>query len=55
MGIWNLSLCNAYCNPNPFSVKPDYYVDPVTGNRENYLEESILFLFLPSVSYTYKF
>ena len=55
MGIWNLSLCNAYCHPNPFSVETKYYTDPVTGKREIYLEQSILFLFLPSVSYTYKF
>lgn len=55
MGIWNLSLCNAYCYPNPFTVEPDYYVDSVTGKREVFLSQSILFLFLPSVSYTYKF
>ena len=25
MGIWNLSLCNAYFKANPFSVRPIYY------------------------------
>ena len=55
MGIWNLSLCNAYCHPNPFTVETAYYDNHDTGKREIYLEESILFLFLPSVSYTYKF
>lgn len=55
MGIWNLSLCNAYCQPNAFSVRPTYsYLE--SGKRaEVRLEQSILFLFLPSVSYTYKF
>lgn len=55
MGIWNLSLCNAYCQPNPFSVRPTYsYLE--SGKRaEVRLEQSILFFFLPSVSYTYKF
>lgn len=55
MGIWNLSLCNAYCHPNPFSVRTQYYIDSETGKKDIFLEQSILFLFLPSVSYTYKF
>lgn len=54
-GIWNLSLSNAYCHPNPFSVEPVYYNNYETGKREVYLRQSILFLFLPSASYTYKF
>lgn len=55
MGIWNLSLCNAYCWPNPFSVKPSYDYSESGKPMEVRLEQSILFLFLPSVSYTYKF
>lgn len=55
MGIWNLSLCNAYCWPNPFSVKPSYDYSDSGKPVEVRLEQSILFLFLPSVSYTYKF
>lgn len=55
MGIWNLSLCNAYLHPNPFSVRTHYMTDGETGKRNIYLEQSILFLFMPSVSYTYKF
>lgn len=55
MGIWNLSLCNAYCWPNPFTVEQASYKDITTGKQEIFLEQSILFLFLPSVSYTYKF
>ena len=55
LGVWNLSLCNAYLHPNPFSVRTHYYIDGETGKKNIYLEQSILFLFLPSVSYTYKF
>ena len=55
LGVWNLSLCNAYCHPNPFSVRTKYYTDHETGRKDVFLEQSILFLFLPSVSYTYKF
>lgn len=55
LGVWNLSLCNAYLHPNPFSVRTHYYIDGEIGKKNIYLEQSILFLFLPSVSYTYKF
>lgn len=55
MGIWNLSLCNAYCWPNPFTVRPSYAYTESGKRPEIRLEQSILFLFLPSVSYTYKF
>ncbi len=55
LGVWNLSLCNAYGHPNPFSVRTKYRTDYDTGKKEVFLEQSILFLFLPSVSYTYKF
>lgn len=54
LGIWNLSLCNAYCHPNPFSVRPIYYGNS-NGGKDIYLEQSLLILFMPSVSYTYKF
>ena len=53
MGIWNLSLCNAYFKANPFSVRPIYY--QTEKGREVVLEQTLLFLFVPSVSYTYKF
>ena len=53
MGIWNLSLCNAYFKANPFSVRPVYY--QTEKGREVVLEQTLLFLFVPSVSYTYKF
>lgn len=52
MGIWNLSISNLYCKPNAFSVRvrPVDYLD-----GKVMLEESLLFIFVPSVSYTYKF
>lgn len=53
MGIWNLSLCNAYAHPNPFTVRPSYTEE--NGVGKVYLEQSILLLLLPSLSYTYKF
>ena len=53
MGIWNLSLCNAYFKVNPFSVRPVYY--QTEKGREVVLEQTLLFLFVPSISYTYKF
>lgn len=54
MGVWSLSLCNAYMHPNPFMVSPVYYYEQ-DGKRYVQLQETILFLFLPSLSYTYKF
>lgn len=53
MGIWNLSLCNAYLKNNPFVVRPVYYYRD--GKWSAKLEETILFRFIPSISYTYKF
>lgn len=53
MGIWNLSLCNAYLKNNPFVVRPLYYYRD--GKWSATLEETILFRFIPSLSYTYKF
>ena len=53
MGIWNLSLCNAYFKPNPFTVRPRTYQNE--SGREVVLEQTLLFLFVPSVSYTFKF
>lgn len=55
LGIWNLSLCNAYLRPNAFMVSPISYTNSTDGKRFIELQETILFLFLPSVSYTYKF
>ena len=52
-GIWNLSLCNAYMQPNPFMVSPAYFEE--NGKRYVKLQQTILFYMLPSVSYTFKF
>lgn len=53
MGIWNLSLCNAYMHPNPFMVSPVYYEN--NGKRYVELQQTLLVVFFPSLSYTYKF
>ena len=49
MGIWNLSLYNAYLKPNPFMTELK------AGGSDVVLQETILFYCMPSVSYTYKF
>lgn len=54
MGVWNLSLCNAYLQPNAFSVRPVYEQESLK-DRQVKLEKTILFMCLPSLSYTYKF
>lgn len=53
MGIWNLSVCNAYLQPNPFSVRTINEYE--NGKRIVKLEKTVLFMCLPSLSYTYKF
>lgn len=54
MGVWNLSLCNAYLQPNAFSVRP-VYDEWTSAGRKVKLEKTILFMCMPSLSYTYKF
>ncbi len=49
MGIWNLSLYNAYLKPNPFMTELK------ASGSDIVLQETILFYCMPSVSYTYKF
>ena len=49
MGIWSLSLYNAYLKPNPFMTELK------AGGSDIVLQETILFYCMPSVSYTYKF
>lgn len=55
MGIWNLSLYNAYLKPNPFMTEVAMYEVPETKRYHVVLQESYLFLCMPSISYTYKF
>lgn len=52
MGIWNLSLCNAYLKANPVMIQPQYYYTDKWNVR---LKETFLFRCIPSLSYTYKF
>jgi len=62
MGIWNISIYNAYCRMNPFLVYKSYrFIDSAeereaTGkySRPVFKQISILPI-IPSVSYTYKF
>lgn len=55
MGIWNLSLYNAYLKPNPFMTEVAMYEVLETKRYHVVLQESYLFLCMPSISYTYKF
>lgn len=69
MGIWNISVYNAYCRMNPFMVYKDFmvwcdnyggdsgYDNPQNGNRAyrtKFKTVSIIPI-IPSISYTYKF
>jgi hypothetical protein len=51
MGIWNVSLYNAYCRMNPFYITQSYFNDD--GKFTTY--QRGLVPVIPSVSYTYKF
>lgn len=50
MGIWNISLYNAYCYMAPVSIHKRYW-----SNADCYFEKLGLIPTIPSVSYTYKF
>lgn len=54
IGIWNLSVYNVYLQPNPFTVKT-VWKEGVRNEPKAALQQTILFLCMPSVSYTYKF
>ncbi|MDR1200139.1 MAG: TonB-dependent receptor [Tannerellaceae bacterium] len=51
MGIWNISLYNAYCRMNPFYIKQSYF----KGNGKFSTYQKGLVPIIPSISYTYKF
>ncbi|MDR1624785.1 MAG: TonB-dependent receptor [Tannerellaceae bacterium] len=51
MGIWNISLYNAYCRINPFYITQSYLKE--NGKLTTY--QRGLVPVIPSVSYTYKF
>lgn len=64
MGIWNVSVYNAYCRQNPIAIyKSDKTVrDPENDTEERLAYKSVpvfkhgsLWGLIPSVSYTYKF
>lgn len=57
MGIWSISLYNAYSRMNPIAVTKDWYHDyPYSGSSINsYYQTVSLLPIIPSVSYTYKF
>ncbi|GHV53186.1 TonB-dependent receptor [Bacteroidia bacterium] len=58
MGIWNLSIYNAYCHLNPMLAYPSSQITTgAQGNtqRKALMTEYSLFPIIPSFSYTYKF
>lgn len=55
LGIWNLSIYNSYLKPNAFMTEANTYQNGDDNRRHLVLRETILFLCMPSVSYTYKF
>lgn len=52
MGIWNVSIYNAYCRLNPFSA--DGYLSKGEDGKY-YLKQHGYIPIIPSLSYTYKF
>lgn len=60
MGIWNVSVYNAYCRRNPIAIyKTEKYVRSSSGDQPGktvpVFEQASLWPIIPSVSYTYKF
>ena len=56
MGIWNVSVYNAYCRMNPISIEKNTDVQTMDGKRlKPRFRTLALFPIIPSISYTYKF
>jgi hypothetical protein len=60
MGIWNLSVYNAYCRLNPMIAYPGNTETPAGEGREPAVKKPVMleysiFPLIPSFSYTYKF
>jgi outer membrane cobalamin receptor len=58
MGIWNLSIYNAYSRLNPTMAEPKHSLivdDKGNTTRKTVVREYSLFPLIPSFSYTYKF
>lgn len=56
MGIWNISIWNAYCRMNPIAIRTyTMYSDGEKRKISPRFQTVGLFPIIPSVSYTYKF
>lgn len=56
LGIWNISIYNAYCRMNPIVVEKNNDAQTMSGQHLNPRFRSLsIFPIIPSVSYTYKF
>ncbi|MDR0429401.1 MAG: TonB-dependent receptor [Tannerellaceae bacterium] len=56
MGIWNISVYNAYCRLNPIVIRKHTLYNDETGKKINpRFQTAGIFPLIPSVSYTYKF
>ncbi|WP_374044519.1 TonB-dependent receptor domain-containing protein [uncultured Parabacteroides sp.] len=55
MGIWNVSLYNAYCRMNPFMIEKTDEYDPAEMKSYPVFKQYSFLPIIPSVSYTYKF
>lgn len=56
MGIWNISIWNAYCRMNPIAIRTHtLYSDRDKRKISPQFQTIGLFPLIPSVSYTYKF
>lgn len=51
LGIWNVSIYNAYCRMNAFGASSNVYM----REGKYYIKQKSLLPIIPSVSYTYKF
>ena len=55
MGIWNISVYNAYCRMNTLLVYKREIYDPYTGKSKPSFTKVGIMPIIPSISYTYKF
>lgn len=55
MGIWNVSLYNAYCRMNPIVIQKTDHWDEPSGKTYPVFKQYSFLPILPSVTYTYKF
>ena len=55
MGIWNVSVYNAYCRMNPFMIEKTDEYDSATNKSYPVFKQYSFLPIIPSVGYTYKF